>query len=205
MKRFVLIILSALFITSTAAAASPVEDLSPWQGDYISRITLIQHPEMQPLYRQIAEEAAAQGKSYTIEEVKTHLARTFQTDFSRIKIKGNSITFYFADEASQPLSRTYKYAGEIPDSYGKMKFSWHGFTASAKGAKDAPYTALLLMKTHKHNKGVPHFHLRYSSKGLKVITGPKVEHWWPTLLPKGVDIKAFRKGMDSKLLVKLLP
>lgn len=207
MKRFglILLLVAALFIAGTAGAAAPVKDLSPWQGDYISRTILIQHPEMQSLYRQIAEEASAQGKSYTTEEVKTFFARTFRTDFSKIRVEGNTITFYPLDKASPPISRTYNYAGEKSDSYGKMKFSWHGFTADAKGAKGAPYSTILLLKIHKHGKGVPHFHLRYSSKGFKAVLGPEIEYWWPTLIPADVDAKAFTKGMDPKKLAGILP
>ncbi|KIX15725.1 ZinT/AdcA family metal-binding protein [Dethiosulfatarculus sandiegensis] len=202
MKRVILLLLSLLLISATAVAATLVTDLSPWQGEYISRITLIRHPDMQPLYRDTAKAAAVKGKSYTSEQVKAHLARTFRTDFGKIKIKGNSITFYPLDKASSPLTRAYTYAGEKSDSYGKMKFSWHGFTADTK---DAPYKFLLMMKPHQHNKGVPHFHFRYSNKSFKAIIGPEIEYWWPTFLPLNVDVKEFRKGTDPKLLARLLP
>lgn len=199
-------ILSALCLTPGVAGSNSAEvrDLSPWNGEFISRSTLIQHPDMQPLYRQIASEAKAIQKDYSVENVKAHFAGIFHTEFQRVDIKGNTIKFHYTDSAAKPVSKTYRYIGEVSDTFQKHKFKWHGFAATDE-SPDVRYSSLLMMAIHKHGEGEPHFHMRYASGLPETATGPKFEQWWPTLIPADVDIISFRNGLDAKMLATLLP
>ena len=196
--------MTTFFLILAACVPLQAEDLSAWQGEFISRATLINHPEMESLYQDISKAAEAQGKSYSAEDIKTYFKQLFHTDFSLIKITDNTVTYYHENPVSPPVTRTYTYTGEIADAYQKTTFSWHGFTSDGGGESDRRYTSLLMMKIHQHNNGVPHFHLRYAEVGQPPVTGPEFEQWWPTLLPSDTDITLFKKGADPERMARLL-
>ena len=122
-----------LIILVWAGAASGqtepgVHDISHWQGKFISHNMLMNHPDMEPLYRQIAEAAAKTGKSYIAGSVKERLIRLFHTDFDRIAVNGDTISFY-SDAPRQSILKTFTCAGEKSDACGKTTFTWYGFTS----------------------------------------------------------------------------
>lgn len=181
--------------------------LSHWQGDFISRKTLLHHPEMQALYAETAREAGRIGKSYTPEGVRQFFAQLFHTDFYRISIQGDAITF-FSDVPGRPdrLTLTFSPEGLKQDRYGDMTFSWHAFRADTTAEdRDAPYTHLLLMDISRRNGGEPHFHIRYAGDGYGGLTGPAAENWWPTMLTGNFDMARFKAAYSPEEMATLLP
>lgn len=198
-----------LIILVWAGAASGqtkpgVQDLSHWQGEFISRNMLMNHPDMEPLYRQIAEAAEKIGKSYTAGSVKERLTRLSHTDFDRIVVNGDTISFY-SDDPRQSILKTFTYAGEKSDAYGKTTFNWYGFTSDRGPSEEKnAFSFLLLLKIHSHEGGTPHFHIRYSDKGFEALTGPEFNDWWPTMLPAGMEMKDFLSDMDPDRIARLI-
>ena len=191
----------------SALAQTGVVDLSPWQGEFISRKCIIDRDTLADLYEKTAVEAAKLGKSYSAADVKQALKTLFHTDFDRLVIRQGLIGFYAAPPGADPVllrQHRYRFEGRVKDRFGDMVFEWYAFRTEEESLD--PYAYVVLLKLNSRNGGEPHFHIRYGNKGFDtLVNDPAMAAWWPCMLREDFNLDRFRAGFSPEEMAGLLP
>ena len=193
----------SIFLTTLIHAETSENIFNDWQGDYLSRAFANERPEMDEAYQKVELEAKKLGKPYTVEQIKDIFTKMMHTQFQRISLYGDTISFYDKKESME--KHQYKAMGTIPDTYKDHELTWYAFQAVDETAPVTKYKYVLMLKIHQHQNGQPHFHLRYGSKGFDTLIGTDMENWWPTIVKTDFDINTYVKNMNAKIMAKVLP
>ncbi len=205
-KTWTIIITIAIciFIISQARAETSNGIFADWQGEFINQAFVYEMPEMDAVYKKIADESKKRGETQSIEQIKAFFKTLGTTTFHRLSMAGDDITFY--DKQKNHVKLGYKSLGSVPDTYGDHKLEWYAFEATEKEGKASEYRYIIMLKIHQHQNGQSHFHIRYGNKGVKELTGlGGMGNWWPTMVKPDFDVTAYINSINPKLMAKLLP
>ena len=112
MKNLPFIAIALLFLSFTSTvAAEEIDSLQPWQGEFHSLYALIQGPEMDALYNDIALAAKAAGKDYTADKVKEVNLKMYSTDFQRVIVGADTVSYFKKEAPNNPIKVQYVIRG----------------------------------------------------------------------------------------------
>lgn len=195
-----LILSAALFLPGAHAREG---GLAGWQGEFVSRTSIGDSPQLQAFYEKTATEARKLGKSCTKAQVEAAIMKMSKSDFAALTVKGETITFFSDPDGKAGKTYTYRAVGSVPDTFGEMAFEWYGFEAVDKA--NCPYRYIILLSPESHNGGEPHFHIRYGNVSFEALTEPAaVKLWWPTMLQRNFDMDKLIEGMDPAEFATLM-
>ncbi|WP_300670335.1 ZinT/AdcA family metal-binding protein [Desulfoluna sp.] len=176
--------------------------LAAWEGDWKSHYTLMDEKEAQVHFT----EMAAEQEGYTAHDIKGVVKDSYHTDFGRLKIKGDTITFYEQDGTTVQCTCEYESLGD-----GTMSGEPARKFMLKEGSPEAAekYRHLILQPLDHHKGGEQHLHIRYDKTGFdEIMEGIRNENWWPILTPtKVTDAQSAADYMYtfSKFYTGLLP
>lgn len=147
--------------------------LDDWAGDWQSAYPLLLSGALDEAF-----EAKAEGGDMTAEEYKEYYRTGYKTDYTKIRIEGDAITF--TDNQGQTASSEYKYTGYvIQDWSGGTRAALYRFEALDKDAGTPSY---IEFNDHMIEPAeAEHFHIRMSNESFDAITD--LETSWPTFFP----------------------
>lgn len=201
---FLVLLLCLASAPVSAAEAGP--PLQGWQGEFVSMHTFVQGTEFDSLYSDIAQAASKIGKDYTPAQVKEANMKMYATGFQRMTVTGDRISFYEKKDSPNPITVTYISKGAKETKFQNHTFTWHLFEATSTEPAAKPYRFLLATEIHGHKGGQAHWHLRCGQTGFDdLMNNPEYQSWWPTMVHLDFDTAAFIKGMNPKMMAKMLP
>ncbi|EEH0272126.1 metal-binding protein ZinT [Salmonella enterica] len=167
-------IIVAAGLSLSAVAGVHAEDLSPWKGNWVSAVSLLNTPavdsDLQPAYEE-------QGKKdgITAQEWKTNKLSKWNTAIKGMTVDDNTITFTLGDGSQ--VTGKYTYAGAVTTTYGEHKLQWSKFTSEDEGA----WRAVMLMQPEisEDHTALTHFHFRYGNEGFEPLQDATV---FPTMV-----------------------
>lgn len=183
--------------------ANPLEG---WKGTWVNPISFLDAPAMTPVYAAVSEKAAAKGKTYTPEAVKSFFKETMlRSDFAGgARVEGNKFTF-LDDKGGVKATVSYVFDGIEVRKFGEYPIPWSVFKAEAEG----PYKYLTLLPAGKDTPdGFTHFHMRYGDKSVEaLLDDPAQARWFPTLCEPTTTAERFAKDMleGADEMVGMLP
>lgn len=193
----------SIFLTPHVQAGTSNTIFADWQGNFINRAFVNERPEMDTVYQKISVEAQKRGETYTVAQIKNIFKKMAHTEFHKMSIAGDEITFY---DKEKKMPHRYKALGTVPDTYGNHKFEWYAFEAAGKGSETSRYRYIIMLKIHQHKNSQPHFHIRYGNKGIKELTGlGGMKNWWPSMVKPNFDITTYINNVNPKIMAKVLP
>ncbi len=193
----------AAFFATLAKTTGPFE---PWKDAWVNPISFLDDPLMNPVYEAVSKKAAAKGKTYTPEAVKSFFKETMlRSDFAGgAKVEGNSFTF-LDDKGAVKATVSYVFDGIEVRNFMGFPLPWSVFKAEAEG----PYKVLALRPAGKDTPdGFTHFHMRYGDKSAEaLLDDPALALWWPTLCESTTTAEKFAKDMldGADEMVGMLP
>lgn len=172
----------ALFALAPAFASETQAEkvtLKDWEGSFVSRSPFWGDEKAKPFFEKLSEACKALGKDFSVQDVTAKTKLMYYTDFTKLEVSENTITFVTPMNWIAPAKVTYDYRGEIC----KDGTSWYAFEGTDVTAASKEYRYLLMMKLHGHgDKSQMHWHMRYGSAGFaQLINDPTLADWWPTL------------------------
>ena len=180
--------------------------LGKWHGTWVNPIRFLDNPLMTPVYEAVSKKAAAKGKTYTLEAVKSFFKETMlRSDFAGgAKVEGNAFTF-LDDKGGVKATVSYVFDGIEIRNFMGFPLPWSVFKAEAEG----PYKVLALRPAGKDTPdGFTHFHMRYGDKSAEaLLDDPALALWWPTLCESTTTAEKFAKDMldGADEMVGMLP
>lgn len=183
--------------------ANPLEG---WKGTWVNPISFLDDPAMKPVYEAVSKKAAAKGKTYTPEAVKSFFKETMlRSDFAGgARVEGNKFTF-LDDKGGVKATVSYVFDGIEVRKFGEYPIPWSVFKAEAEG----PYKYLTLLPAGKDTPdGFTHFHMRYGDKSVEaLLDDPAQARWFPTLCEPTTTAERFAKDMleGADEMVGMLP
>lgn len=171
---FIPAIIVAAGLSLSAVAGVHAEDLSPWKGNWVSAVSLLNTPavdsDLQPAYEE-------QGKKdgITAQEWKTNKLSKWNTAIKGMTVDDNTITFTLGDGSQ--VTGKYTYAGAVTTTYGEHKLQWSKFTSEDEGV----WHAVMLMQPEisEDHTALTHFHFRYGNEGFEPLQDATV---FPTMV-----------------------
>lgn len=152
--------------------------LTDWKGDWVSHAVHLDSPEAEAGYAAMAREKAG----YTEEDISPVVKEAYHTDFGRLVISDDTITFFGPDQSTEQCICEYEDLGS-----GTMSGeSARKFELTA-GAPDAcrQYHYLLMQPLMHHDSGEEHLHIRYAGADAggfdELMEGDDNAGWWPIL------------------------
>ena len=152
--------------------------LTDWKGDWVSHAVHLDSPEAEAGYAAMAQEKPG----YAAEEIKPVVKGAYYTDFGRLVIRDDAITFYDHDGTTETCTCEYEDRGA-----GTMSGeSARKFELTA-GSPDAcrKYQYLLMQPLMHHDSGEEHLHIRYADADAggfdALMEGEDNAGWWPIL------------------------
>lgn len=205
-KSFILIVtLFALGVFYPGVASAGEGVLSDWAGDWTSTASYLDAPEYNAVYKGIQKHLPG----YTVKGVKGAYQNMYHTDFAKMKVSGDGITFILED--GKELETVIYESRPTPE--GKEWEGWSLFEAAEKDSsetrafvprRDARF--LIALHPHAHGDGPKHWHLRYGKESFEVLLALK--DWWGTGLEPAATAAQLTAGIDpaeySKYLAKPL-
>ncbi|EAU5747443.1 hypothetical protein EGD84_21100 [Salmonella enterica] len=167
-------VIVAAGLSLSAVAGVHAEDLSPWKGNWVSAVSLLNTPavdsDLQPAYEE-------QGKKdgITAQEWKTNKLSKWNTAIKGMTVDDNTITFTLGDGSQ--VTGKYTYAGAVTTTYGEHELQWSKFTSEDEGA----WRAVMLMQPEmsEDHTALTHFHFRYGNDGFEPLQDATV---FPTMV-----------------------
>ncbi|EAM9431694.1 TPA_asm: hypothetical protein G0G78_27710 [Salmonella enterica] len=171
---FIPAVIVAAGLSLSAIAGVHAEDLSPWKGNWVSAVSLLNTPavdsDLQPAYEE-------QGKKdgITAQEWKTNKLSKWNTAIKGMTVDDNTITFTLGDGSQ--VTGKYTYAGAVTTTYGEHELQWSKFTSEDEGA----WRAVMLMQPaiSEDHTALTHFHFRYGNDGFEPLQDATV---FPTMV-----------------------
>ncbi|EIE2750970.1 ZinT/AdcA family metal-binding protein [Salmonella enterica subsp. diarizonae serovar 48:i:z] len=176
-RRFVFFlpaVIVAAGLSLSAVAGVHAEDLTPWKGNWVSAVSLLNTPavdsDLQPAYEE-------QGKKDGIsaQEWKTNKLSKWNTAIKGMTVDDDTITFTLGDGSQ--VTGKYTYAGAVTTTYGEHELQWSKFTSEDEGA----WRAVMLMQPEisEDHTALTHFHFRYGNEGFEPLQDAPV---FPTMV-----------------------
>ncbi|EKQ1741691.1 ZinT/AdcA family metal-binding protein [Salmonella enterica] len=167
-------VIVAAGLSLSAVAGVHAEDLTPWKGNWVSAVSLLNTPavdsDLQPAYEE-------QGKKdgITAQEWKTNKLSKWNTAIKGMTVDDNTITFTLGDGSQ--VTGKYTYAGAVTTTYGEHELQWSKFTSEDEGA----WRAVMLMQPEmsEDHTALTHFHFRYGNDGFEPLQDATV---FPTMV-----------------------
>lgn len=167
-------VIVAAGLSLSAVAGVHAEDLSPWKGNWVSAVSLLNTPavdsDLQPAYEE-------QGKKdgITAQEWRTNKLSKWNTAIKGMTVDDNTITFTLGDGSQ--VTGKYTYAGAVTTTYGEHELQWSKFTSEDEGA----WRAVMLMQPEisEDHTALTHFHFRYGNDGFEPLQDATV---FPTMV-----------------------
>ncbi|ECO1012916.1 metal-binding protein ZinT [Salmonella enterica subsp. enterica serovar Newport] len=171
---FIPAVIVAAGLSLSAVAGVHAEDLTPWKGNWVSAVSLLNTPavdsDLQPAYEE-------QGKKdgITAQEWKTNKLSKWNTAIKGMTVDDNTITFTLGDGSQ--VTGKYTYAGAVTTTYGEHELQWSKFTSEDEGA----WRAVMLMQPEisEDHTALTHFHFRYGNDGFEPLQDAPV---FPTMV-----------------------
>lgn len=197
------VLLAAMFIFSASALAD-AGALKDWNGDWNSTYSHLDAPEYNAVYEAIQKHLPL----YTAKGVKGAFQKMYHTDFLKMKVDAESITFIGSE--GKDLGKVAYEARPRPE--GDEWKDWFLFEAvpneeADKSAKvsfvpgrDARF--LIALAPHAHDDGPVHWHLRYGKKSFDELIAQK--DWWGTGIDPQKSAADLVKGIDPEAYSKYL-
>ncbi|EIH3275962.1 ZinT/AdcA family metal-binding protein [Salmonella enterica] len=168
------IVAAGLSLSAVAVAGVHAEDLTPWKGNWVSAVSLLNTPavdsDLQPAYEE-------QGKKDGIsaQEWKTNKLSKWNTAIKGMTVDDDTITFTLGDGSQ--VTGKYTYAGAVTTTYGEHELQWSKFTSEDEGA----WRAVMLMQPEisEDHTALTHFHFRYGNEGFEPLQDAPV---FPTMV-----------------------
>ncbi|ECP4390028.1 metal-binding protein ZinT, partial [Salmonella enterica] len=137
--RLIPAVIVAAGLSLSAVAGVHAEDLTPWKGNWVSAVSLLNTPavdsDLQPAYEE-------QGKKdgITAQEWKTNKLSKWNTAIKGMTVDDNTITFTLG--GGSQVTGKYTYAGAVTTTYGEHELQWSKFTSEDEGV----WHAVMLMQ-----------------------------------------------------------
>ena len=194
----------AAFFATLAKTTGPFE---PWKGAWVNPIRFLDDPAMTPVYEAVSKKAAAKGKTYTPEAIKSFFKDTMlRSDFAGgAKVEGNSFTF-LDDKGAVKATVSYVFDGVKVQNFMGFPMPWSIFKTEAEGSYK--YLALLRTPDRDTSDGFTHFHMRYGDKSVEaLLDDPKLIMWFATLCESTTTAAKFAEDMleGADEMVGMLP
>ncbi len=171
---FIPAILIAAGISFSTVASVHAEDLTPWKGEWVSAVSLLNTPAVDSELQSAYEE---QGKKDGIsaQEWKTNKLSKWNTAIKGVTIDDNDITFTLGDGSQ--VTGKYTYTGSVTTTYGEHELQWSKFTSKDEGAwRDV---MLMTPEVSEDHSALTHFHFRYGNDGIETLQEADV---FPTMV-----------------------
>ena len=150
--------------------------LSDWRGDWKSGLPYLEDGALDDGLRHKAEEGER-----TFDELKAYYKTGYQTDFDRIEITGDSITFY---AGSDKRSARYEYKGFVIMNYESGKKGARYQFEATDGTNGAPRYIQFSDHNIGPTDGLTHYHIYYGGEGFEKML-KQLENW-PTYYAAGM-------------------
>ncbi|PIE55304.1 MAG: hypothetical protein CSA35_02420 [Dethiosulfovibrio peptidovorans] len=197
-----LIAVLALFSLAPAFASETQTEkvtLKDWEGTHLSRSPYWNEKKAVPFFEKLSEACKAIGKDFSVQDVIDKTKLMYYTDFSKLEVSGNTVTFFSPVDWVAPVKVTYEYRGEIC----KDGTSWYAFEGIDVNAFSNAYRYLLMIKFHGHDKGQKHAHMRYGSAGFaQLINDPALSNWWPTIQLSDFNFDQYLENLKPEKMAK---
>jgi Zn/Cd-binding protein ZinT len=157
MKRYVCITAIALLLPFVFSGCltnrgSEEPELAQWNGTYNTLSSWLDEPSFAGIF---ADKAAA----------KADLAEFLATDFASLKVDGNTLTLYAAQNAhGNPTTITYAFKRKIEPGMGV----WYAFESDRS---DKYKYLIATLPGQDDPEGALHFHFRYGAAGFDALVG----------------------------------
>ncbi|EAS9163193.1 hypothetical protein EIV61_13310 [Salmonella enterica] len=171
---FIPAVLVAAGLSLSAVAGVHAEDLTPWKGEWVSAVSLLNTPVVNSELQSAYEE---QGKKDDIsaQEWKTNKLSKWNTAIKGMKVDDNDITFTLGDGSQ--VAGKYTYAGSVTTTCGEHELQWSKFTSEDEGAwRDV---MLMTPEVSEDHSALTHFHFRYGNDGFEALQEADV---FPTMV-----------------------
>ncbi|ENB7844839.1 ZinT/AdcA family metal-binding protein [Salmonella enterica subsp. enterica serovar Newport] len=166
--------LVAAGLSLSAIAGVHAEDLTPWKGEWVSAVSLLNTPAMDDELQSAYEE---QGKKDGIsaQDWKEKKLSKWNTAIKGMTVDDNTITFTLGDGSQ--VTGKYTYAGAVTTTYGEHELQWSKFTSEDEGV----WHAVMLMppEVSEDHTALTHFHFRYGNDGFEALQNASV---FPTMV-----------------------
>lgn len=172
-KKVISVIVSFVLLTGFSAMVQ-AEDLSEWQGRWVSAVSLLNtsqvDSELQSAYAEMGKKEGINAADW-----KANKLKRWNTAIKEVAIDQDSITFTLAD-GSQVTGR-YTYDGSVNTQYGEVTLKWNKFSSQDQGA----WQFIMLMEPEfsADRSGLTHFHFRYGNEGFDALQNASV---FPTMV-----------------------
>jgi Zn/Cd-binding protein ZinT len=167
-------ILVAAGLSFSAVANVHAEDLTPWEGEWVSAVSLLNASAVDSELQSAYEE---QGKKDGIsaQEWKTTKFSKWNTAIKGMTVDDNTITFTLGDGSQ--VTGKYTYVGAVTTTHGEHELQWSKFTSEDEGA----WRAVMLMRPEisEDHTALTHFHFRYGNDGFEPLQDATV---FPTMV-----------------------
>lgn len=167
LRRPMSVFTNLLFSTGlafSAIACVHAENLTPWKGEWISAVSLLNMPtvddELQSTYEEIGKKDGISGQEW-----KTKKLKKWNTAIKGMIVDNDTITFTFPDGSH--VTGKYKYSGTVSTTSGEHHLQWQKFTSEDEGA----WRNLMLMSPEisEDHTALTHFHFRYGNDGFEKL------------------------------------
>jgi zinc transport system substrate-binding protein len=158
-----------------------------WYGDWQSAYPLVADGSLDFVWPEKAEA----GDGRTAEEYKEYYASSYKTEWDRLVIKGDTITYYKNDGTS--ITATYEYKGPTPLIYYDDGTAYMRFNYEAVGdPQGAPRYVQFADHNCRPTSNLEHFHLYMGEDGFDKLYENMTN--WPTYYPS--DMSALEVGEE---------
>ncbi|EEN5590191.1 metal-binding protein ZinT [Salmonella enterica subsp. enterica serovar Mountpleasant] len=170
---FIPAILVAAGLSLSAVAGVHAEDLTPWKGEWVSAVSLLNTSAVDSELQSAYEE---QGKKDGIsaQKWKANKLSKWNTSIKGMTVDDNTITFTLGDGSQ--VTGKYTYVGAVT-THGEHELQWSKFTSEDEGA----WRAVMLMQPEisEDHTALTHFHFRYGNDGFEPLQDATV---FPTMV-----------------------
>lgn len=178
-----LVVFSVLALCLVFSSLTQAEDLTGWNGQWISAISLLNKAEFD---NQLQSAYATMGKRDSIsgQEWKEKKLAKWNTSIKGVTINGDAITFTLQD--GNQVTGHYSYAGSYNMDYSGTTLQWSKFTTDDEGA----WHFIMLMKPEisEDHSGLTHFHFRYGNESFDALQTAQV---FPTMVAPDTTAEQF--------------
>lgn len=195
-----------LLAPAAASAANTAADtpLKEWEGSYVSMAPMWEDPVADSLYPAVAEAGRKRGKNYTTIIARRLISRMSATEFERMDVTGDTVTFHAPGGTFLPVKVRYRSEGTAEVKFGEHTVVWHLFRAESSPVR--AYDYLIATEIHAHGDGPGHWHMRYGAQGFEHLMNAKdLAYWWPTMVGPDFSFAEHVKGLSPKVFASYLP
>lgn len=162
--------------------AEEITSLKPWEGTWNSIALYLDDKALDEAYAEKAKKEKKTASEIKDEKKEVYASKVMNMVISEDKVKYFEGKLTKEGGAGDLLGEdTYKYMGQVPMGKG----NWSYFEATNENPK---YKYLLFTKVH--GEDMPHFHIRFSNKGMDDI---KAQKSYPTFIKFDTTIEQLKE------------